>query len=120
MPGTDQPSGSESRFRSGLERRAAAAGARDVRIAELEPGAVGAFDVVDLRSVQVLVAEGIDEQLYAVSFEQLVEIRGFVLEVQVVLETGAATTDHAEAEALTFEAFRPGDLFNFVCGQRCD
>lgn len=42
---------------SNLERRAAAARAGHVRIAELETGAVGAFDVVDLRSVQVLIAQ---------------------------------------------------------------
>jgi hypothetical protein len=49
-----------------LERRTAAAGSRNVRIAEFEAGAMGAVDVVDLRAVQVLVAERVDEQLHAV------------------------------------------------------
>src|SRR6478609_8435023 len=78
---------------SGLEGRAATARAGHVWIAKLEPGAIRPFDIVNLGAVQVLIAERIDEQFDAVRLEQLIQIRRLVLEVQVILETGAATAN---------------------------
>ena len=92
--------------RLGREGGAAPAGALHVRVAELEAGAVEALDVVDLRPVQVLVAQGIDVELDALVLERLVEVGRLVLEVEVVREARAAAADDAEAQALARPAPR--------------
>lgn len=48
-----------------VEGRTATARARYVGISELEPSAHRTFDIVDLRAVEILVAERIDVQLHA-------------------------------------------------------
>src|SRR5262249_23090527 len=97
---------------SGLcrERGPAAAGALDVRVAELEAGAVEALYVVDLGPVEVLVAERVDVELDALVLERLVELGRLVLEVEVVGEAGAPSADDAQAQPLAREVLGGGDF----------
>ena len=57
------------------EGGSAAAGGHDVRVLDLEAGALEAFLVVDVRAVDVLEAVAVDEQLQAVTLEDLVVSR---------------------------------------------
>ena len=59
---------------SGLERRTATARPGNVRVAELEAGAVSPFDVIDLRTVEVLIAQRVDIEPNTVRLEALVEL----------------------------------------------
>src|SRR5512132_1028409 len=102
------------------ERRAAAARALHVGVAELEAGAVEALDVVDLGPLQVLVAERIDEELDALVLERLVHVGGLVLEVQVVREASATAADDAEPQALAAEILGAGNLVNLLGRLFCD
>src|SRR5688572_17680182 len=95
---TDRPEAAVLRRNcSDLKRRTAAASAGHVRIAELEARAMSAFDVVDLGSIEILIAQRIDIEPHSIRLEALVELGGGFFEVQVVLETGAAAAHHAEA-----------------------
>src|SRR6266436_751818 len=79
------------------ERTAAAAGALDVGIIELESRAFNRLDVIDFDSVQIHGAHLVDGNLQTIKLEHLVRIRGRVLKRHVVLETGAAATDNSHA-----------------------
>lgn len=103
------------------ERATATARTGDVWISELEPGAMYAFDVVDLRSIEVLEAQRVDVHLHAVGLELLVHVCWLVLEVQIVLEASAAATYDSEAQSLAGKTFGGGDFLNFfssVMGDR--
>ena len=74
-----EPSALRGRSRSRLLRRLgdleavpAAAGARDVRVLDLEPGLLEALDEVDRRALQVRRAERVDDDLDAVELELVV------------------------------------------------
>lgn len=60
---------------SNLERRTAPARSRDIGVPEFEPGAVRGLDEVDLRPVQVLVAQGIDIERNAMRLKAFVHFR---------------------------------------------
>src|SRR5213075_507900 len=100
-----------------LEGRPAAARASHVRIAELEARAVGPLDVVDFCPIQVLVAQGIDEELHAVRLVAFVHLRGLIFEIEVVLKARAATSNDPQAQALAFEALGRRDFTNLVSGE---
>src|SRR5262245_51652238 len=82
---------------SELHRRAATAAAGRVRIVELEPRSVDAFDVVDLRILEVLEAQRIDVELHSIGLELLVDVGDLILEVEVVGEPRASTADDTQA-----------------------
>src|ERR1019366_7176686 len=98
------------------ERRAAAAGALGVRVVELEARSVEAYDVVDLGVLEVLEAHRIDVELHAVRLELLVHVAALVLEVEVVGEPGAPSTDHAQSQPLPGEGLGLGDFANLGGG----
>src|SRR5260370_16794618 len=77
------------------EGAAAAAGALDVGIIELESRAFNRLDVIDFDSVQIHGAHLVDGNLQTIKLENLVCIRGRVLKRHVVLETGASATDNS-------------------------
>src|SRR5829696_5280024 len=68
-----------------LEGRAAAACGDDVRVVDLEPGALQAFDVVDLRAEDELHAHLVDDDGDPVDLEDVIVVLGFV-EGEGVLE----------------------------------
>src|SRR5690606_12731671 len=105
---------------SGAEGGAAAAGAADVGVTELEAGPLDALHVVDLRAVQVLEAQGIHVELDAVRLEVLVHLRGLVFEVEIVLEAGAAASHDAEPEALSLQALRARNFLDLAGRERGD
>src|SRR3954451_3775319 len=80
------------------EGGAAAAGRDDVRVVDLEAGALQALDVVDDRALDVGQARPVDEDAQAVILEHLVAV-ALGVERERVLEAGAATAAHADAQA---------------------
>src|SRR5215207_5242212 len=84
--------------RSDAEGAAAAAGRLDVRVLELEAGALETLDVIDLRADEVHQAHLVDDDLHALDLELLIDFRRRV-EVQVVREAGASAADDAQPQA---------------------
>src|SRR5687767_1922600 len=82
---------------SEADRGAAAAGRLDVRVVELEPGALQTLDVVDLGAHEVHEAHLIDVDLDPVDLELAVHL-GLAVEVEVVREARAAAADDAQAQ----------------------
>src|SRR3954468_22544468 len=76
------------------EGGAAAAGRDDVRVVDLEAGALQALDVVDDRAVDVREARAVDQQAEPVILEDLVAL-ALGVEGERVLEAGAAPAAHA-------------------------
>src|SRR5262249_1041822 len=74
------------RDRSGGEGRAAAAGMGGVGVHELEPASVQTAHVVDLESLQVRGAGGVDAHLDPVVLDYLIAFLGLVVEVELVAE----------------------------------
>ena len=95
-----------------VERRTAAAGAADVRVSELEAGTMGTIDEIDLRSIEVLKTQRIDEEIDAVRLEPLVQVGGCLLEIQVILKPRAAPANDAEPQTLPKQALRSGNFLN--------
>src|SRR5688572_23492405 len=81
------------------ERAAATAAAGRVRVVEREPGAHHRRNVVDLHAVEVLGTERIDEDPQPVHRDDLVVLLGVVLDVEAVLEPGAATRKNCDPKA---------------------
>src|SRR6266568_962370 len=84
---------------SDRERRSAAAAAGRVRILERETGFLEIALVVERDAVQVLGAEGVDEDADAGRLEHHIVLEGLVFDAQAVLEPRAAARQHADAEA---------------------
>ena len=82
-----------------LEGRAAAAGRDDVRVVDLEAGALQAFDVVDLGAEDELHADLVDDDRDAVDLEDVVVLLGRV-EGERVLEARAAAAANRDAKRL--------------------
>ena len=101
----------------GAEGAAAAAGALDVGVIELEAGAFDGFDVVDLDAIEVHGTHLIDGDLQAVEIENLIGVAGRVLKRHMVLEAGAATTNDRDAKGRGRGVLHPHDFFDFRC--RC-
>src|SRR3712207_2353928 len=80
------------------EGAAAAAAALDVRVVDGEAGAHEAVDVVELAAHDVGDAHRVDGELDALGLEDLVVGGDLVVEVDVVLEAGAAAGPDADAE----------------------
>src|SRR5712664_3996267 len=111
----------EKRFPTALdaERAAAAAGALDVGIIELESRAFNRLNVIDLDSVQIHGAHLVDGNLQTIKLENLVRIRGRVLKRHVVLETGASATDHSHAQRNGHRALHAHDFLDLgTCNGR--
>ena len=89
-----------------LERRPAAARRDDVRVVDLEAGALEAFDVVDLGAEDELHRDLVDDDGDAVDGEDVVVVLGLV-ESQRVLEAGASTAADGDAQGLVV-ALLPG------------
>ena len=79
------------------ERGAAAARGHDVRVLDLEAGALERLDVVDDRAADVREAGAVDEDAQPVIDEHLVVV-ALVVERERVLEPGAAAATDADAE----------------------
>ena len=82
-----------------LEGGAAAAGGDDIRVVDLEAGALQAFDVVDLGAEDELHADLVDDDGDAVDLEDVVVVLGAV-EGERVLEAGAAAAANGDAQGL--------------------
>src|SRR5262245_25947710 len=82
-----------------LEGGPAAAGGDDVRVVDLEPGALEAFDVVDLGAEDELHADLVDDDGDPVDLEDVVVVLGAV-EGERVLEAGASTAANGDPEGL--------------------
>src|SRR5580692_6950179 len=98
------------------KRGAAAAATLDVRVVELETRPVLALDEVDLGRLEVLKAQGVDVELYAVRLELLVHFSDLVLEVEIVGKARAAPAYDAEAETLALQALSGGNVLDFRSG----
>ena len=97
------------------EGGAAAAGRDDVRVLDLEAGALQALDVVDDRAPHVREARAVDEHAEAVVLEDLVAV-ALGVERERVLEAGAAAAAHADAQAggLHVGALRRQELLDLL------
>src|SRR5258708_26555573 len=78
---------------------AAPAGALDCRVVELEPSRLQGLNVIDHAAIEVHQRGGIDKDLQIVELEDLVHHARLVLKRHGILESGAATADHANAQA---------------------
>ena len=103
-----------------LERGAATAGRDDVRVVDLEPGALQAFDVVDLGAEDELHADLVDDDGDAVDLEDVVVVLGAV-EGERVLEARAAAAADGDAQRLALgialTAQQLADLLGRLVGQ---
>src|SRR5712691_599927 len=77
-------------FAAGVERMAAAAGGRRIRVLDREAAAHQVFLVVDLRAFQVAQAHRIDDDLHSGDLDDLVTVGGLV-QHHPVREAGAAS-----------------------------
>ena len=84
------------------ERAAAAAGALDVGIIELETGAFQRLDEIDFGAVEVQQAGLVHEDLQAIVVVSLVEHIRSVLEGHGIAETGAPSADDGNAQPTWF------------------
>src|SRR5258706_5968169 len=92
------------------ERRAAAARRLDVRVLELEACTLETLDVIDLGTDEVHQAHLVDDALHALDLELAIDL-GRHVEIEVVRESGAATTDDAKAKrVIGFDALGVADL----------
>ena len=92
----------ENTMRGGLDAEggAAAAGALDVGIVELEAGAFEGLDVIDGDAVEVHFAHLVDEDFEAVEFVDVVgAFVDLAFEGHVITEAGAAASDDGDAQA---------------------
>ena len=80
------------------EGTAAAARALHVRVIELEAGTFESLDVVDLHSIQVHGTHLIDSDFESIEVHDFVGLVGLILKRHMVLETGAASADHGNAQ----------------------
>src|SRR5574338_119411 len=90
-------SSTETMFTLDGERRAASTRGLYIRILELEAGALQAFDLIDLGADEIHAAHFVDEALHTLGLELDIDLGGLV-EVEVVREAGAATTDDAQPQ----------------------
>src|SRR4029077_13529205 len=98
------------------EGAAAAAGALDVRVVELETGAFDGFDVVDFHALKVHGAHLVDGNLQAVEIHDFIGVVGLVFECHVVLETGAAATDNSNTQSHRYRGLHGHDFLHFYGG----
>src|SRR4051794_20026834 len=92
---------------SGLaaERAAAAAATLDVGVVDGEAGTHEAVHVVELAAHDVGDAHGVDENPDALGLDNFVVVVDLIVEVDRVLETGAAAGPDANAQSEVFLAF---------------
>src|SRR5688500_19355720 len=83
-----------------LERVAAAARGRRVRVVDLEPGLLDAVDEVDRRAREIRSAELVDDDLHAVLLELEVTLLDAPVEAEPVLEAGAPAALDRDAQHL--------------------
>src|SRR5918995_6997476 len=97
----------------------AAAAALYVRVVDGETGAHEAVHVVELRAHDIWDAHGVDQHSDALGLEDLVVVGDLVVEVDAVLETGAAPGPDADTQCevfLTFLGHEGLDLLGGVVG----
>src|SRR6267378_3822210 len=79
------------------EGAAATAGALHVGIVEFESRTFNRLNVIDLNPVQIHGTHLVDGDLQTIELKHLVRIAGLVFKRHVVLEPGAAATDHSHS-----------------------
>jgi len=84
--------------RLNAKRTAAAAGAFHVRIIELEARAFDGLDVINLDAVEIHRTHLVNRDLESVEIHDLIGLIGLVFKSHVVLETGAASANHSDAQ----------------------
>src|SRR5215510_9788966 len=82
-----------------LEGFAAAAGALDVRVVELEAGSSQSFHPVDLCSIQIHGTSTVNEHLEATHLQDFITAVFLLLKSHMVLETRAAASHHLHSKA---------------------
>jgi hypothetical protein len=97
------------------EGRAAATGRDDVRVVDLEAGALQRVDVVDRRAVDIGKALVVDQQPQAAVLEDHVAV-ALLVEGELILEARASAAAHADAQsgALLVEALRSEELADLL------
>src|SRR5215212_9242885 len=98
------------------KRATAAAAALNVRVVHGEAGAHKAVHVVELAPHDVGDAHGVDEHPDALGLEDLVVVGDLIVEVDAVLETGAAAWPDADAQREIFLAFLGHEGPDLLCG----
>src|SRR5580700_6786210 len=98
------------------EGAAAAAGALDVGVVELEAGAFEGLDVVDFHSLKVHGAHLVDGNLQAVEIHDFIGVVGLVFKRHVVLKTGAAATDDSDTQRHRHRRLHGHDFLHFYGG----
>src|SRR5829696_7488661 len=98
------------------KRATAAAAALDVGVVHGEAGAHEAVHVVELASHDVGDAHGVDEHPDALGLEDLVVLGDLVVEVDAVLESGAAAGPDADAQREILLAFLGHEGLDLLCG----
>src|SRR6202142_1220216 len=99
---------------------AAAAGALDVRVIELEARAFERLDVVDRNAFQIHLAHLVDKNLETLELVYVVAILiDLVFEGHVIAETRATTAHNGNAQAGGFRSLLQQNLFYLhYCGRR--
>src|SRR5687768_2196125 len=100
------------------ERGAASTRRLYIRVLELEASALQSFDVIDLGADEVHEAHLVDHALHARGLELTIDLARLV-EVQIVGEPCAATTDDAQAQRhVGLDGLSLADLVDLRCGHR--
>lgn len=98
------------------ERTAATTGAFHVGIVELETGAFDGLNVVNFNPFQIHGAHLVHGDFQAVKFENLIVLAGLVLKRHVVLEAGATSADHRDAQGDGRGVLHSHDFFDLGAG----
>jgi hypothetical protein len=101
------------------EGAAAAAGALHVGVVELESRAFNRLDVVDLDPIQVHGTHLVDGDLQTIKLKHLIRIGGLILKRHVVLETGAASTNHRYSKSCRHWALHAHDFLDLGACYGC-
>jgi hypothetical protein len=98
------------------EGTTAAAGGLDVGIVKLEASAFESFDIIDLDTIEIHGAHLVDSDLESIEVDDFVSLVGLIFKRHVILETGAASTDHRNAQGDRDGILHTHDFLNLSGG----
>src|SRR5208337_1286953 len=98
------------------EGGSAATSAFHVRVVELKAGTLEGLDIIDIDALQVHQRGRVNVDLQSVEVERLVHHSSAIFERHGVGESGAASADHAHAQACRYGILLRHDVLLLVAG----
>src|SRR5271157_694496 len=100
------------------EGAAAAAGALDVGVVELEAGTFEGFDVVNFHALEIHRTHLVHGDFQAVEIDDFVGIVGLVFKCHVVLETGTSAANNGNPQSNRHRGLHGHDFLDLSSGNR--